>query len=289
MNIVDVSKLENVARNSDGSITCGCPACLEQGNDTKGKNHLRVWPNHAFNCVVDNSKEHNARILQLVGTESDGTEESYFVSAAPKNKSEKFWDPLILSELIQNYDYWINRGISAETCAFFQIGVATKGQLTNRSVIPIFSKPKTKIVGFTARALYPNINPKYKHLGAIKQSTVWPYIEGEKYDKILLVESPGCILRLWDYGIKSAKCLFGTNIGPALISYLIETNPLEILIGTNNEPSNRNIGARAALKIDKKLSQFFNEDKIKIALPPTKDFGEMTDEQLSEYQNQWQL
>lgn len=280
---IDISKLENCKSQPDGSFICACPCCRENGNDKTG-NHLRVWPNLAFNCIVDQSVEHNKRILQLVGTNIDINNLDYVApqKQEPRVTMDKQWPLSILDGLIKNHDYWINRGISSQTMDYFCGGIATKGQLQNRYVLPFLNKQKTHIIGFTGRALKPDMKPKYKHLGSMGD-VLFPYTIGEKYDTILLVESPGCNLKLWDNGIKGHKCLFGLNIGSAVMSYLIETNPKKIKIGTNNEPDNKEIGLKAAEKIKKKLLQFFNEDRIDIALPPKKDFGDCSNEEIKQY------
>ena len=90
-------------------------------------------------------------------------------------------------------------------------------------------------------------------------------------------------MKLYSYGIKNTLCLFGINISSKIISYLIQANPKEILISTNNEPNNNSIGNIAAQEIKDKLASYFLEEKIKIALPIAKDFGDQSDEQMLEW------
>lgn len=281
-NIIDQEKLENVQRQGDGSIICRCPACNLEGQDKTG-NHLKIWPDNAFSCIVNVSdKVHNGIILQLVGTESDGS--APIVIPQPQMQIAQSWDVNLIKCLVKDYSYWEKRGISGEICEKFDMGIAVKGQMVNRAVIPIYNKDKSKLIGFTGRKL-DNNNPKtvkWKHLGAVS-NFCWPNtFNRDNGDKIILVESPGDSLFLYSQGITNNICLFGVNISGTIISYLIKINPSMILIGTNNEASR--IGNEAAEKIYQTLTQFFSPDKLKVALPiGGKDFGEAGDDGLKQW------
>lgn len=265
---LDLSKIEGLRERSqwwDGQ----CPMCALENRDSK-KNHLRIWKNGAFNCAVDGSKEHNKGILDIAGVNASGLVSLPYQEEKPKNDYPKEWKLDLLPSLIKNYTYWNNRGISDETCREFFIGVAAKGQMAGRSVIPIFNQQKTKIIGFTGRSLYANLTPKYKHLGE-KSNWLWPDSDQNKSDVVILVESPACAMYLWDQGFKNVKVLFGTEISSALSKYLLSNNPRRILLATNNEATG--IGNKAANKIHRQLLQFFPMERIIEALPPDKDFS----------------
>jgi len=64
---LDIAKLENVSRKSDGRIIARCPACAAEGNDSNGE-HLAVFPDGRFGCVVyPQDKAHTKEIFRLVG------------------------------------------------------------------------------------------------------------------------------------------------------------------------------------------------------------------------------
>jgi hypothetical protein len=64
---LDVAKLKNVKRRTDGKIIAQCPACAAEGNDSKGE-HLAVFPDGRFSCVIHpQDKAHNKIIFNLVG------------------------------------------------------------------------------------------------------------------------------------------------------------------------------------------------------------------------------
>ena len=73
------------------------------------------------------------------------------------------------------------------------------------------------------------------------------------------------------------------------MGYLLQSNPDEILISTNNEIDNDSIGNKAAIKIQEQLYNFFLADKVKIALPLAKDFDEHTKDQMKEWRSKWNI
>lgn len=72
--IIDIAQLKNVTRGykaGEQVIIAQCPACAEAGYDLNGQNHLIVFPNGAFGCVLnpgEEGAEHRKEILDLVGT-----------------------------------------------------------------------------------------------------------------------------------------------------------------------------------------------------------------------------
>lgn len=280
MNVIDIEKLESKISQGDGSFICACPQCRSEGKDRSG-NHLRVWPNLAFHCIIDGSKEHNAGILQLVGTESDGT---HFVTTTieePKIKQPATWPLSILDKLIFDYSYFESRGISAETQKHFRMGLASSGQLNGRAILPILSPQKDKIIGFTGRLINytkwhkENKIPKWKHLNPSSSFV----LVGDEFSiresrTILITEGPADILALYEAGTRNTICLFGTTISSKQLGFLIRNNPQKIVIGLNNEPDNKNIGQIAAEKLRKTLLNYFSEDRIAIRLPRSKDFNQ---------------
>ena len=64
---IGLQKLKNCVKRPDGSVVAQCPACAQSGKDTTG-NHLIVYPDGRFGCVVETGdREHNRQILALVG------------------------------------------------------------------------------------------------------------------------------------------------------------------------------------------------------------------------------
>lgn len=202
----------------------------------------------------------------------------------PCLKDKKIFPIELLDQLFPDQKYWVSRGISEQTARLFRSGLAVKGKLKGRQILPIFNS-SNQLVGFTGRSIN-GIMPKYKTLGS-KNGFVWPaflnleYIKKTK--KVILVESPACVLKMWDAEIKNVLCLFGTEISFSIINFLLKIDPDKIIISTNNEESG--VGNKAAEKIEKKLKRYFDSGQIFVHLPNKKDFGEMSLEEIVKWNN----
>lgn len=277
--MIDISRLENVKHNGDGSIQSRCPACYHLFGRDKTGNHLKVYQDKRYNCVAYSSdSEHNKIIHQLVGVGSDGNIDFYCEPPNPLVKDPEYYPEELLNKLIRDYSYWINRGIDVATLDQFEGGIAGTGKLNHRYVLILRDK-LNRIIGFSARYIY-DIKPnsgivRWKNLGkknlAIFPSFATPYIKEKS--EVILVEGGGCALALSNAGIKNVLSIFGTVISQTVIGHLISLNVKKIIIATNNETSG--IGNEAALKAKEKLSLFFNPEYVTIQLPTKKDFMEM--------------
>jgi DNA primase len=184
------------------------------------------------------------------------------------------------------YTFYKNRGISEQTIKDFGGGVKTYGKLNNRFVFPIYQGEK--IVGLAGRDLYTNSQrPKWKILGR-KANFVYPYkltlsdIESSRC--VILVESIGDALSLYEAGIKNFLVLFGLSVSKPVTLTLIKSNVDKIIIATNNDMDlETNRGMKAALGIKYKLSKFFSPDSIFVKLPYKKDFGDMKKQEIIDW------
>jgi hypothetical protein len=66
---LDLTKLENVRQTTEKTIA-RCPACAKDGKDKKGE-HLVIFPDGRYGCVVDSSDDHRKAIFELVGLKGD--------------------------------------------------------------------------------------------------------------------------------------------------------------------------------------------------------------------------
>ena len=273
--MIDIDRIEGRRRVNNGWIG-RCPVCALENRDTKCS-HLSVLDSGVFNCVVDSN--HNKDIYKIL---SNGEEiERKVVIKEDSAIQGRSWPLALLEKLIKDYTYFEGRGISAETQRHFRMGVALTGTFAGRVVVPVFDERKTKIIGFTGRLINytkwhkENKIGKWKHGGSINQGFVCGD-EGIIKDSgiIIIVEGPGDVLALYEYGIKNAMCIFGTRISSKQLAFILKVNPKKILVSLNNEPDNKNIGNHAANKLVTTLKSYFNEDKIHLALPLKKDFLE---------------
>ncbi|NJO61249.1 MAG: hypothetical protein HC836_24250 [Richelia sp. RM2_1_2] len=204
---------------------------------------------------------------------------------------EKKFDVKILDTLLPHWDFFKKSGIKEEVLKEFKIGLCHSGKLARRLIFPIFNTEQ-ELIGFTGRwheKKVPKSIPKYKHIG-LTSNWVWPSHLNDNLIKlkkeVIIVESPNCILHLWNVGIKNCLCLFGIRCSSRFLSYLISMNLDKIIISLNNEIDNDSIGNKAAYDMKKKLQKYFQPKKIEVALPPKKDFGECKPQEiLNWYEN----
>ena len=203
---------------------------------------------------------------------------------------EKTFSKEELSSLLPHYSFYNDRGISDSTLQFFKSGMCTGGSMYQRYVFPIFNKFQ-QIHGMAGRDMINSENrPKWKHMGK-KTSWVYPLYCLDEFGstpifssiisskEIIIVESIGDMLSLFEKGFKNVLVSFGLDISPTLISILIGLNPQRIVLSFNNDSSKDiNSGLIACIKNFLKLLNHFNQDKLTICLPIKNDFGDMTGE-----------
>tara|TARA_Y100000310_G_scaffold181676_1_gene181687 strand:- start:989 stop:1936 length:948 start_codon:yes stop_codon:yes gene_type:complete len=203
----------------------------------------------------------------------------------PKIPQAKIFENKSLNKLMPDHSYWNNRGISNDTLATFKGGVTENGKMANRYVFPIFNK-KEQVVGFSGRDLKPErkessefVRPKWKHIGD-KSKWNYPLLNNVKIIReqkfIIIVESIGDMLSLWENDIKNTIVSFGVILSSSMLSTLTRMDPDKIFVSFNDDSSNSSAGNEAARVAKKKLLQFFDEDQITIKLPQGhNDFNEM--------------
>lgn len=195
----------------------------------------------------------------------------------------EIFDESILFDLVPDFSYWQSRGIDKSIAALFKGGLCLDCQsflakLRNRQILVIYDG-KNRIIGLTGRSLNDR-TPKWKHIG-VKANWVWPgYLNSKlikEQKRVILVESPADVLKLWECGIKNVICLFGTECSFAILNFLLKVNP-SIIIATNNEPSG--VGNKAAEKLYHRFQRYFESSQLQIILPYKKDFAEMSCEEI---------
>lgn len=243
--------------------------------------HTKTGGWHDF--VTGDSGTLKQLVERTIGKEFDGEIEiervddavDYIERDIPK---VKVFDPKSLENLLPAFDYWNNRGISDDTLKYFKNGLAHRNEMYQRSVFPIVN-PDGKIYGFAGRSVLPERQPKWKIVGK-KTNFIYPVYFNAQYiakeDYIILIESIGDMLGLWEAGIKNTLCTFGTAIFPKTMCYLLSLNKTIIIATNNDESAEKNWGYLAAEKMRNKLLEYFDEQNVKIFLPFKKDFNDQT-------------
>lgn len=210
---------------------------------------------------------------------------------------EKTFPHEFLEELLPHHDFYIKKGISVDTLNFLKSGLCTGGSMYQRYVFPIFNK-HCKIQGLAGRDLSGNQSrPKWKHMGK-KTKWIYPlYVLNEngesevlssikKEGEVILVESIGDLLTLFEFGVKNVLVTFGLDVSPSLISILLGLNVNSIVLSFNNDfHKEDNSGLNGAIKNFLKLLSYFNQSKLHICLPTTNDFGDMNEKDFSSWSN----
>ena len=198
-----------------------------------------------------------------------------------------------LSSLTPDHSYWVERGVPEEVVKEFRGGVDNGiegGKMQGRYVFPIFNS-KEKIVGFSGRLISTptgKSTPKWKHLG---QKINWVYpaflskriLQSEK--KVILVESIGDALALYNCGIRNAIVTFGLDIGVGVLTYLLRLNCKRIIVSLNNDAETE-AGNNAARKMYDTITKHFDKDRVHICLPDKNDFGDMSKEEILSWSKQ---
>lgn len=263
-----------------------------RGGDNKTA--LKIFNNGTWIDFVENKKGNLEDLVKLTIGENIDVK-SWLSDKIDLNNLEIKKSPIIIPEifnqeilkdLIQDYTYITNRGISKETAQIFSCGVCLDSQtllqkLKNRQIFCIYNSKK-QLIGFSGRSLIEDNKIKYKHLGG-RNSWVYPvYLNNniiKEQKEVILIEGVFDAMRLWDLDIKNTIVLFGTELSHSILNYLLKVNPSKILIATNNEVDlNGGVGNQAAQKIYNRLKRYFNLNQLKIHLPPKKDFAEIKDD-----------
>lgn len=192
-----------------------------------------------------------------------------------------------LGTLVCNYNFYNKRGISDEVQKELNLRVCMSGKMCRRVVFPVYDR-NLNVIGVSGRSIFPENPIKWKHLG-FKRDWCYPLHITEKYIKekkeVILVESIGDTLALFNAGIKNVISLCGIKLLKGVKQEIVRLSPLKVVISTNNEPDNKSRGNNAAKEILRDLSVFIDVDKLQIKLPPRKDFGECSKEEIINWYN----
>lgn len=210
------------------------------------------------------------------------------VQIKEKIEMEKVYPESILNNLLPDLDFYKKKGLSEDTLDFYKCGYATSGQLFRRIVFPIYNQ-FGQIHGFSGRAVFWNKDsefPKWKHIGKradwvyplyLKRNGVEEIKEGvERSKSVIIVESVGDSMALFEHGYKNSLVTFGLGISSKISAALVALDPEKIIIASNNDTEGDiNHGLISACKSYLQLCSIFDPDKLEIRLPLKNDFFDM--------------
>ena len=229
-----------------------------------------------FNVLVQETlKSDDPKLLRKYYVDNS---DSYIPNQRKEEKieMEKIYPESYLEKLLPMKTFYEKRGISAKTQSVFKCGYAGGGKMYRRIVFPIYDL-NNQIHGFSGRTIVEGDNiPKWKHMGR-KTNWIYPHHLShnniEESSEVILVETIGDCMALYEAGFKNVLMLAGLDISNKMISYLNTFNLERIIIATNNDKTKEvNSGALASIKIASKLSTVFDLPLIKINPPMCNDF-----------------
>jgi len=237
----------------------------------------------------EQAKPFTALVKETLKTEDPKALKEYLInnpnqkeSFTPKEEvieMEKIYPESYLEKLLPMKTFYEKRGVSSNTQDKFKCGYAGGGKMYRRIVFPIYDLDG-QIHGFSGRSVTNDEHiPKWKHMGR-KTNWVYPHHLShsniEDKEEVILVESIGDCMALYEAGHDNVLMLAGLDISAKIISYLNSFDLKRIIVATNNDNSkDENTGALASIKVAAKLSSVFDLSLIKINPPVCNDFGEM--------------
>ena len=203
-----------------------------------------------------------------------------------KIEMEKIYPESYLDKLLPVRDFYLKKHISEQTQKLFKCGYASGGKMYRRMVFPIYDL-NNQIHGFSGRTVVTGDNiPKWKHMG---RKTDWVYPHHLSHDSIdearevILVESIGDCMALYEAGFKNVLMLAGLDISSKVMSYLNSFDLDRIIVAMNNDKDKEtNSGGIATIKTVAKLSQIYDLDRICVNPPLANDFGDMLESDSSD-------
>lgn len=246
-----------------------------------------------FEALVRLTLKDEKQLVEILGDAKLETSTLY----TPKEtiEMERIYPPSTLDRLFPNYHFYEKRKISKGTQEAFQAGLAGVGKMYRRMVFPIYNE-HGQIIGFSGRKVDEHTDyPKWKHIGR-RNNWVYPALntqtgvdeEIESTKEVVLVESIGDAMALYEQGIKNVLVIFGLSVNNNIVNYLSGKSIDHIFIATNNDDnSEKNRGFIAALKSFIKLSNYFDLERLTVK-PPPKPYNDFGDAHVGGYDlNNW--
>ena len=267
----------------------------DNGTAVKIYKNSGVWTDYAAN----GSKSYPIqKLIQLTLNTNDpavinkyvNTSSEVIIQSEPKQRieMEKIYPESLLSNLLPHLDFYEKKRLSKDTLNFYKCGYATAGQLFRRIVFPIYNSAG-QIHGFSGRAVFWQKDsefPKWKHLGKradwiyplnIKRNSSYEVKEAiEAKNSVIIVESIGDSMALFENGYKNNLVTFGLGISSKLCATLVALSPEKIIISSNNDAEgDTNHGLISACKSFLQLCSIFDPSKSAIRRPLKNDFFDM--------------
>ena len=306
--MIDSSKIKHILEElgyklSDKGSYWQCSAVYRGGDNQTALQIYKdtgAWKDY----VKDTSFMPFKRLLILTLNTNDPKElskylnkdEVFFLNEKAKQSSDKIemeeiYPESILDNLLPHYKFYINKGINKAVLEKLKGGLATRGQMYQRFVFPIYNE-YNQIHGFSGRDMSQKEGkPKWKHMGR-KSSWVYPAytpsltFNESSQDHVIIVESIGDCLNLMTQGFDNVLVSFGLDISSKLLCSIVKFGFSNVILSLNNDMNKSdNRGMQASIKNYLKLLNYFDKDNVKICLPIKNDFGDMNEKDFKKWKD----
>jgi hypothetical protein len=220
---------------------------------------------------------------------------SYQDDEDSKITMNKIWPDSVLRYLFPNTAFYNQeKGITDQTLSIFGGGLAQKGKLYQRYVFPVRNE-HGQLCGFSGRSVIKDANvPPWKNIGD-KRTWIYPYYTVKSIreaiddsQEVIVVESIGDALNLYQNGVYNVIVSFGTAVLPKILGFLASRRLKKITLAFNNDfqtKDNRNRGLEGIYKAYFKLMNHIDLDRLLVKLPSQNDFGLMNSAEIAAWKD----
>lgn len=187
----------------------------------------------------------------------------------------------ILTGLHTPSEYFLNRGFDEQILIKYDTFDCynPNKQMYNRAVAPIYDISHKYMIGCTGRSLNDG-GPKWRHsTGFVAENHLYNIWFAKEYimrlGEVILVESPGNVWKLEQYGIHNSLATFGAHLTDKQKMLLDTCGALKIIVLMDNDDA----GEIARKQIDKKCERTYNIEHIRIN---KNDVAELTQEEIKD-------
>jgi len=211
----------------------------------------------------------------------------------------------VRSRLAGDFGYFVKRGYLPQTMTDFDVDTCynSKKEMYMRVVVPVYDMSGKYMVGCTGRSVYeecpmcgfyhdPNSMcpsgryeekncTKWRHSNTLKSGQVlynlWNAASvATAKQKLILVEGPGDVWKLYESGIKNVVGLFGCQLTDMHFNLLEQLGLTDIFLALDNDDS----GRTGVGRISEKLQNYYN---VHVVDYPTHDIGELKAEEIHKF------
>lgn len=217
---------------------------------------------------------------------------------------------LIVPHVNPNIEFYLRRGYTKEIIEKYDIFICKKKSnlLYGRVTIPIYNDDHTEAVGFMGRSLNPqcSICKRYHTMSSGCPNTSYEKIKSQKWlnskgmsrnkllfnywyakeyieesGDVILVESPGNVMKIVQAGFNNVVGMFGTILSKNQSKKLDELGVKRIFLGLDKDDA----GLVAADNISNQLSKY---ECIPL-IPPVNDYGDMVEDEIISFFSKYDI